>query len=104
MLQGQRGVAAYNAVREQAGRPVRGEEVTLETPLGRRRVDLIEVDPATGEATAVEIKSGRSPYKPLQRAKDQEIEAGRARGVGARAQQAGVEGPVQLKTRLERVP
>lgn len=99
VLQGQRGVQTYSQ-----GRRTFGTEVTVETPHGRRRIDVVEVDPVTGEPIAVEIKTGNSPYKPRQRACDKDIEDGKARGVGPRAREAGLEGPIQLKTKLVRLP
>lgn len=104
VLQGRRGVADYNEARERAGREAVGEEVTFETRYGRRRADVIEIDPATGEPVAVEVKTGQSRYTAAQRKKDAEIAAGRARGVGPRAEKAGVAGPVKIQTRLVRLP
>lgn len=101
VLQGRRGVEAYVG-----GRPaqVQAQEVSFKTRFGIRRVDVVETDPQTGQPVATEIKTGRSPYKPIQRLKDQEIEAGRAEGVGARAREAGLAGPVKLQTKVVRLP
>lgn len=101
--QGQRGVAAERATRQSAGAEVEAEEMTVETPLGRRRMDLVVRGP-DGQRRAVEVKTGGSRYTPLQRAKDEIIATEGGTAVGPRAQAAGLAGPIRVQTEVVRRP
>lgn len=82
---------------------VLGEEATVITPSGRRRYDLI-IDRGNGPE-AVEVKTGKSPYKPSQRQKDHEVNTQGGVGTGPRAEQAGIANKaVKMPTEVLRLP
>ncbi len=101
--QGQKGVADHLREEEAAGHRVKGEEVTIKTPLGRRRTDVL-IEETSGNVRAVEVKTGKSPYTPEQQAKDRWIETHGGVAVGKNARKAGVAGPIRVKTDLVRRP
>ncbi len=102
--QGQAGVDAVAAQQAQAGGQVIGHEVTFHTPKGTRRSDLLVKDKA-GNLTAIEVKTGKSPYTAAQQAKDAELSKGTAIPAGKRAAEAGLSGqPVTIPTKVIRLP
>lgn len=102
VAQGQRAVerAITDLVNE--GRTVVGRNITIETSQGRRVTDIITR--GEGGLKGHEIKSGGSPYKPSQRRKDAEIECSGGCGVGKKAKDAGLSGPVKFPTEVRRYP
>jgi hypothetical protein len=56
----------------------------------------------TGKQYAIEVKTGKSPYTPAQRAKDEAMAKQGAQPTGANAAKAGLNGPVQLDTKVVR--
>ncbi|MGC4065054.1 MAG: RHS repeat-associated core domain-containing protein [Polyangiaceae bacterium] len=104
---GRAGIEQAKKAAAQRGATVRGEEVTVKTSLGRRRLDLLTDEPVAGsEATEmanVEVKTGASRYHAIQKAKDVEIATKGAVAVGKNAEKAGVAGQViKVKPKLER--
>jgi hypothetical protein len=59
------------------GFDVIGREVSVDTPFGRRRYDLVIRDRATGAITGVEIKSSQSAFKRFDEAARQQFAADR---------------------------
>jgi len=66
------------------GYEIIGSQVCCRTPQGRRFIDHLTKD-ATGNITAVEVKSGRATRSVTQRAKDTEIASGRGTFAGKNA-------------------
>jgi RHS repeat-associated protein len=108
VLQGQKGVAQAKQAAIARGATVKGEEITLKTSKGNRRIDLLTEEPIPnqpGQLTNLEVKTGGSPYTPLQRAKDAEIATTGGVAVGENAQKAGVAGQtLKIPPKLERYP
>jgi hypothetical protein len=99
--QGQRGVAQARKEATAAGKKVRGEEVTLQTSAGPRRVDLL-VEDTDGKLQALEVKTGNSPYGTRQRGKDGKLATEGGVPVGENAKKAGLKGRVVLPTKVVR--
>jgi hypothetical protein len=101
---GARGVAKAAQDEKSAGNIVTGQEVTFDTPKGRRRADLVVTTPG-GDRYAVEVKSGKSRYHRRQQEKDASMEKDGATPVGANAEKAGLgPGRVHLPTKVVRLP
>lgn len=81
---------------------MRGGEVTVQTRIGRRRIDLIVDGP--GGPSAIEVKTGGSRYTPQQQEKDRIIATEGGTAVGQKAQAAGVAGPIKVQTEVIRRP
>lgn len=69
---------------EAAGGKVVGREITVRTPLGDRRLDIVAELP-NGKVIGIEAKYGGAKLSPSQTAKDNAIRAGTGKFVGAKA-------------------
>lgn len=98
--QGQKGVELAKQAARQRGEEIVGEEITVKTPLGKRRVDL--VTRKEGKLKGIEVKTGESPYTDMQKAKDKLIEREGGEATGRKAEDANLKGKVQFPTTEER--
>lgn len=98
---GQHGVEKAKLRAEAQGKEVIGEEVTFDTPKGRRRVDLLTKD-AEGQVEAVEVKTGKSRYTRRQQDKDQALDIEGGTPVGENARKAGMKGTDQENRTVRR--
>jgi hypothetical protein len=83
----------FAAQAESAGYEVLGKEVTVRTPFGKRKLDVVLRDPRTGEVGAVEVKSTLdefSKFNKQQFSADRWINRFGAEAVGENAGAAGV--------------
>jgi RHS repeat-associated protein len=86
---------------------VLAEQVMVNTPTGRRYIDILFRNNKTGAIVALEVKSGGARYAGSQVTKDAAIAAGNATfSMGEKAVQAGVAGQATtgVITALKRVP
>jgi hypothetical protein len=101
--QGQRGVVEQAKEEAAAGNRIKGDEITVVTSAGRRRMDLL-VEGPKGQQYAVEVKTGKSPYTAEQKAKDRALAKHGGIAVGEKARRAGVAGPIKVRTKVVRRP
>jgi len=99
--QGQAGVSKAKAAAKARGEVVVGEEITVKSSAGTRRVDLV-TKKQSGEINGIEVKTGKSPYTKGQQAKDAAIASEGGVAVGKNAESAGIAGPIRFTTTLER--
>ena len=104
--QGKAGVEKAKEAAKARGAKVVGEEITVKTSKGKRRLDLLTEEPVQGgqpQLTNLEVKTGNSPYTKLQQAKDAEIATKGGVAVGKKAAAAGVEGQtIKVPAKMER--
>jgi len=90
----QQGVNAHTTARNKLksrGWKIKGEEVSVNTPIGRRRIDILAKNPSK-VWYAIEVKSGNAQRSKSQLAKDKYIAQGKGTFVGENARKAGVKG------------
>ncbi len=80
-----------------------GQQITANTPLGARRIDILYLDNATNQLVALEVKSGQAIYDGLQVSKDMQIMAGNAALVGQNALNAATQAGLPL-SQLSQMP
>jgi hypothetical protein len=99
--QGQAGVEQGKRDEIQGGTVLRGDEITIDTPAGRRRADMIVQRP-DGRLEAIEVKTGESRYTSQQQRKDQSLATHGGVAVGKNAERAGLKGPLKIPTKVVR--
>jgi hypothetical protein len=76
-IAGARAVDGFIAQAEANGMQVVGKEVTFDTPFGARRMDVILLNPESGEIGGVEIKSSLGAFDRFDAAARQQFSADR---------------------------